>query len=281
MIFSKKEADIYIPDQTNFRDATHRTTHLAIGAHQDDLEIFAYHGIASCFEHESKSFGGITITNGSGSSRTGEFADHSDKWMMALRREEQRKAADLGKYSFVVQLDYESSEVKDGENLHVSNDILKVLSACSAETIYLHNPADKHPTHIGVLKKSLDALRKLPNDMKPKKLYACEVWRDLDWLLDEDKVALDVSLYPDLASELLKVFRTQIAGGKRYDLATLGRRRANATYYHSHAADSETELTWAIDLMPLLKDPSLTLEGFTLSLVDRFRIDIKKQLKGF
>ena len=33
--------------------------------------------------------------------------------------------------------------------------------------------------------------------------------------------------------------------------------------------------------MPLLKDPSLTLEGFTLSLVDRFRIDIKKQLKGF
>jgi hypothetical protein len=117
--------------------------------------------------------------------------------------------------------------------------------------------------------------------MKPKKLYACEVWRDLDWLLDEDKVALDVSLYPDLASELLKVFRTQIAGGKRYDLATLGRRRANATYYNSHAADAETELTWAIDLMPLLRDPSLTLEGFTLSLVDRFRMDIKKQLKGF
>jgi hypothetical protein len=57
-------------------------------------------------------------------------------------------------------------------------------------------------------------------------VLGCEVWRDLDWLLDSDKVALDSSAKPELAAALLKVFDSQISGGKRYDLATLGRRAA-------------------------------------------------------
>jgi len=38
----------------------------------------------------------------------------------------------------------------------------------------------------------------------------------------------------NLQFALLGVFESQIAGGKRYDLALMGRRRANATYFESH-----------------------------------------------
>ena len=42
-------ADFFAPDRKPLKEALGRTTHLAIGAHSDDLEIMAYHGIAECF----------------------------------------------------------------------------------------------------------------------------------------------------------------------------------------------------------------------------------------
>ena len=90
----------------------------------------------------------------------------------------------------------------------------------------------------------------------------CEVWRDLDWLDDAQKVVLDVSGRDSLAAALIGVFDSQIVGGKRYDLATMGRRRANATYYASHGVDAAEALTYAMDLTPLVTDD--TLEPSTL-----------------
>ena len=66
------------------------------------------------------------------------------------------------------------------------------------------------------------------------------MWRDLDWLMDADKVVFDVSAHENLQAALLGVFDSQICGGKRYDLATMGRRRANATYFASHGVDVST-----------------------------------------
>ena len=40
----------------------------------------------------------------------------------------------------------------------------------------------------------------------------------------------------------------QIAGGKRYDLASMGRRRANATYWGSHGVDETTGLSYGMDM---------------------------------
>ena len=54
------------------------------------------------------------------------------------------------------------------------------------------------------------------------------------------------------------VFDSQVTGGKRYDLATAGRRLAHATYYASHGTDEESALNFAMDLTPLVEDPSLT-----------------------
>ncbi|MEI9866262.1 MAG: hypothetical protein WDN00_17245 [Limisphaerales bacterium] len=59
-------------------------------------------------------------------------------------------------------------------------------------------------------------------------MIGCEVWRNLDWLGDNEKFLMDVSGHDKLAARLNGVFASQIAGGKRYDLATLGRRSANA-----------------------------------------------------
>ena len=55
---------------------------------------------------------------------------------------------------------------------------------------------------------------------------------------DARKVVLDLSGRENLLSSLLGVYDSQISGGKRYDLATIGRYRSNATYLESHSVDT-------------------------------------------
>jgi hypothetical protein len=112
------------------------------------------------------------------------------------------------------------------------------------------------------------------------KVYGCEVWRDLDWLPDEDKQALPVSARTNLAAALVGVFDSQVSGGKRYDLATAGRRLAHATYYASHGTDQESALSFAMDLTPLLDKPELAVSEYVLGFVDRFRADVEKRLRA-
>ena len=72
---------------------------------------------------------------------------------------------------------------------------------------------------------------------------------------DADKVVFDCSAHESLQAALLGVFDSQICGGKRYDLATMGRRKANATYFESHGVDEAQQLAYAMDLTPLVADP--------------------------
>ena len=113
MSIIQPNADVYIPDGVDFEEALKRTTHLAVGAHQDDLEIMAFDGILKCFEQENMWFMGIVLTNGGGSPRDGAFKDTTDEEMQEVRRLEQKKAADIGKYGALAQLDYPSSVVQD------------------------------------------------------------------------------------------------------------------------------------------------------------------------
>jgi hypothetical protein len=110
-------------------------------------------------------------------------------------------------------------------------------------------------------------------------VLGCEVWRDLDWLSDAEKVALDVSAHPRLARKLLGVFKSQIAGGKRYDLATLGRRAAHASFLTSQATDATTALTFAMDLTPLTENYALEVGDYVQGFLDRFREDVIARLK--
>jgi LmbE family N-acetylglucosaminyl deacetylase len=282
MKFSHPQADVFVPDNRRpAREALAAVTHLCVGAHQDDLEIMAHAGIADCLDTPGKAFGGVVVTNGAGSARTGPYAKYTDEQMQTVRRDEQRKAAQIGRYAIQLQLAHPSSDVKKPGHAGVAADLTQIFSGCRPEVVYLHNPADKHDTHIAVLLRCLEAIRALPAAQRPTRVLGCEVWRDLDWLVDTDKVALDAGRHPQLAADLLKVFDSQISGGKRYDLATLGRRAAHATYHTSHATDKMTGITWAVDLTPLVRDPQLSIEEFTLAHIDRLRADVAKRIRSF
>jgi hypothetical protein len=171
--------------------------------------------------------------------------------------------------------------VKSAKSAAVRGDLAAIFAACPAKIVYLHNPADKHDTHVAVFLRCLEALRALPKAKRPQQVLGCEVWRNLDWLVDTDKVLLDDSANPALAAKLIGVFQSQIAGGKRYDLAIAGRRLANATFHTSHATDRARAVTWAMDLTPLIRDPNLSVEKFTLAHLDRLRTDVSARLRKF
>ncbi|SPE31429.1 LmbE family protein (modular protein) [Candidatus Sulfopaludibacter sp. SbA3] len=180
MQFHNSSADFFVPDGASTEAALSRTTHLCISAHQDDIEIMAYHGIAECFGSKEKWFTGVVVTNGAGSPRSGIYAQYTDREMQQVRLVEQRKAAYVGDYSCQIQLGFTSAHVKNPNEAAVVEDLTQILRAAQPECVYLHNLADKHDTHIAVVMRSLAALRAV--DHKPKKVYGCEVWRDLDWL---------------------------------------------------------------------------------------------------
>jgi hypothetical protein len=107
-------AEIFVPDGTPVQDALVRTTHMGIGAHQDDLEIMAFDGILKCFQRNDRWFCGVVVADGSGSPRVDLYGDHTDAEMRTVRRQEQRKAAVVGEYGAQILLDYPSAVVKDG-----------------------------------------------------------------------------------------------------------------------------------------------------------------------
>lgn len=272
----------YVPDGLDLKAAMRRATHLAIGAHQDDLEIFAYHGIAECYGSDEQWFAGVTVTDGGGSARVGTYQDFTDEEMKAVRHDEQNRAAEIGKYAFQAQLGYPSKTVKQAEGAEVLvKELSELITACSPKVLYLHNPADKHDTHIAVLTQCIEALRTVPLESRPEKIYGCEVWRDLDWVDDESTIALPVDRYPDLAKKLIAVFESQVVGGKDYVSATLGRRAANATYFDSHSVDAANGFTYALDLSPFIEDDALTLEQYILPYLDRFKVDVLKRIETY
>jgi LmbE family N-acetylglucosaminyl deacetylase len=279
MKFHHRTAEIFVPDGVPVARALSRVTHLGIGAHQDDLEFMAFHGIAECFAGNKKWFGGVTCTNGSGSARAGKFKIFPDAQMMAVRRREQNAAAVAGKYGVMIQLDYPSRAVKSPSDAALKSDLKAILAATEPQVVYTHNPADKHDTHIGVVVAAIQALRELPRVRRPKRVIGCEVWRDLDWLPDADKVLMDVSSHDRIAAALNGIFVSQIAGGKRYDLATIGRRAANATFSESHATDKSSQVIVGMDLTPLVKDETQDIAGFIAGLIEKFSDDVKTRLR--
>ena len=278
MISLNPLARLVTPDGKSGPDAISRTTHLGIGAHQDDLEFMAFHGILACYDRTDRWFGGVTITDGRGSSRAGQFKDWSDDQIAAERVREQEAAAVIGQYSFIAQLGFGSAAVRDAGQTAVRNDLRRIFEATRPEVVYLHNLADKHDTHIGCALRSIEAMRQLPKADRPKMVYGCEVWRDLDWLVDEEKTAMPISARPELARALNEVFATQIAGGKRYDLAVLGRRTANATFSNAHSTDQESAMQWAMDLTPLVQDDSLDPVAYTVGFIDRLKADVTARI---
>jgi LmbE family N-acetylglucosaminyl deacetylase len=198
--------------------------------------------------------------------------------MMAIRRQEQNAAAVIGQYGVMLQLDFPSSAVKSPTDSALKSDLKQILAATRPQIVYTHNPADKHDTHIGVVAATIQAIRELPKDQRPAKVWGCEIWRNLDWMADSEKVLMDVSGRDNLAAAISGIFDSQIAGGKRYDLATQGRRSANATFFESHATDKATQVIYGIDLTPVVLNDDVDLLEYTCGFIQRFEQDVRQRL---
>lgn len=253
---SRPAAEVFIPDGTSWEAASARVTHLVVAAHADDVELMAWHAIL-----HAEGLAAVIVTDGHGST---------------TRLLEQKRAASRGNYAVMIWLDHASADVKQAAYSPLGSDLSAILSAVRARFVYTHNPADKHDTHVAVALHTVQALRANPSSVE--RVLGCEVWRALDWLQTEDKVTLDVSAVEDRLMPLIRAFDSQIAGGKRYDLAAAGRKRANATFLDSKAIDRSTAVEYAMDLTPLVRDPTLDITRWTLQLVERFAKDVEARL---
>jgi LmbE family N-acetylglucosaminyl deacetylase len=281
MHFQLDTAEIFVPDGLPETQALARTTHMAIAAHQDDIEIMAAGPILECFQKTDQWFTGVVATDGRGSPRDDLYRNYTDEEMRTVRFKEQRKAAIVGEYAAQVLLDYPSKTIKDGKNRQPVEDLVNLLRTAHPEIVFTHNLADKHDTHVSVALRVIAAIRSLPESARPKKLYGCEVWRDLDWMMDSDKISFDLTKHENLQAALLGVFDSQICGGKRYDLASMGRRRANATYFESHGVDVTLGMSYAMDLTPLVTDPGKDANTYVQEFINRFAKDVGERLMKF
>lgn len=272
-------AERHFPSGDYKKPNLERTTHLGIGAHPDDLEIIAIHGVLAAYDHPNKHFTGVVVTDGRGAPRSGPFENMNDDDLWKIRCEEQKQAANLGKYHAQLLLNHSSNVVKSSDRKIVIDDLKHIINVTKPEVIYTHNLLDKHDTHVAVTLCVIQALREIGVPPDFKKLYGIEAWRGLDWLVDEDKVSLDASSHCDLQIELLRVFESQITGGKRYDLATIARRQANATFNQSHEIDQSTHLVHGMDLTPLTRHPEIIIEDFVIRYINNLADDVYDRLK--
>lgn len=279
MKFHHNTAEIFVPDNLPQVQALTRTTHLCFAAHQDDIEIMAAQPILECFQQKDKWFTGVVVTDGCGSPRDGLYKEYTDEEMRLVRFKEQRKAAVVGEFAVQIMLDFPSKVIKDTSQREPVDDLLAILRATKPKFVYTHNLADKHDTHVAVALRVIEALRKLDQAERPERIVGCEVWRALDWMVNSDKLMMDLSSHENLQYALLGVFDSQIAGGKRYDLASMGRRRANATYWESHGVDEKIAVNYGMDMTPLMLDANLHPAEFVRQFVQRFAEDVQDRVK--
>ena len=272
--------EIFAPDGKPRDAALARITHLGIGAHSDDLEFMAFHGIIACYEQKEKWFGGVTCSDGSGSARTGRYATISDAEMRDIRRAEQNRAAALGRYGAMIHLAHPSARIRLPDNEMLREDLAAILRATRPDVVYTHNLADKHDTHVAVVVAAIQAMRSLPRGERPATVYGCEGWRGLDWMLDREKSLHDLSGHAALADTLNGVFDSQITDGKRYDLGVAGRRRANATFLDAYAVGATDSLALAMDLSPLVSDDTQDLADYVDGFISRFRDDVRQKIRA-
>lgn len=271
--------ELYIPDAVPEEQAWKRVTHLAIGAHQDDLEFMAFPAISECYREGKRGFFGIVLTDGVGSIRGSGDGGYSDREFAQIRRDEQRRAASLGNYGGIYQLAASSDELRTNPG-RIGEEIVELIKRLRPQEILLHSPFDKHKTHLAALVASLEALRRCAAACIPRRVIGCEVWRGHDWLPDARKLVLDASFDPSFATRLFEQFQSQIGPGKRYGDATIGRWLANATFYQPRAKDLHSRVSYGVDLTELVNDQSVSLAAFIQRHLDEFAVDVQTAWEG-
>ncbi|MFQ3578314.1 MAG: PIG-L family deacetylase, partial [Verrucomicrobiia bacterium] len=134
----------------------------------------AFHGICQCFRNPEQWFGGITCTDGRGSARNGVYEEMDEDLFARLRAKEQTTAAEIGCYSFVAQLGFTSQAMKSPADSEPARQLAEIIAQASPQILYTHNPFDRHPTHLAVLRSVLQALEWVPAAARPKVLLCAD-----------------------------------------------------------------------------------------------------------
>jgi len=141
---------------------------LCIAAHPDDTEIMAASEICRAYTNEDIEFFACITTDGGN-------AD--------VRNAEQREAAEIGKYTDLFLLGYSSNEIKGNSEQRIVNnygdiikDYINVINKIKPTTIITHNPFDTHATHKAVFNKVVEAIKSMPEELRPEMLFGGEVW---------------------------------------------------------------------------------------------------------
>jgi len=293
MTFKNKNARLFFPS-TSLQDLS-ATTHLCIAAHQDDIEIMAAGAILECFGKNT--FTGVVVTDGAGSPRAGHYAAFTDEDMRSARAVEQENAASIGQYNAQFQLGYTSSQAKDGNCQLLVNELADIIVATSPDIVFTHNFADKHDTHVAIAMRTLQALRQLPASSRPCAVYSMEVWRSLDWVCDAQKVLFDTSCNHELQKKLIAAHSSQISTAgeianeadeistngkltynKRYDIAALGRKQSNATFFESSKTDQILSAEYGIDITALVSNDQLSPVDFITEYISMFEQDVRARI---
>lgn len=271
--FTQPEADVFVPDGRAEDEALARVQLLGIGAHPDDLEIMAYHGIRAGQGQGGPRFGAVVCTDGTGAPRDDPDDDPESHALRHTRRDEQRAAARRGRYAVAIQLDHPSEAVRKDVAPELVDDLFAILDATRPRVVYTHCPTDRHATHVGVCVAALEALHRLPAGARPDQVLGCEVWGGLDWLPEEHAALLDLGADTASWSALMQVFVSQTKA-RPYHEGALGRSRANAVFRDAHRPGGHERLWRAMDLSPLLADGPPDLEDFVHARLAEFEQDV-------
>lgn len=301
----------YVPKSASGR----QVRYLAIAAHKDDVEMMAVEGIMAsrigmfgrggCENTNSSvqgvikdveasngstgtiagetaitnggaGFAAVVLTDGGACPRSALYEYVSDEDMALIRTAEQKRAAEIGGYEALYLFEMSSQEVKSRSAELIGGLVAVLKENPAVEVLYLHNLFDSHATHVGAALAAIEAVKKLEKEERPKKILGCELWRGLDWLSDEDKIALNVGGSAAVAEELLSVFDSQNSV-KRYDIAAEARRRANATFFASHKKDVTDEIIFAVDMTKLV-ETDMTAAEFVEEKIGNLKKSVLKNL---
>ena len=240
---------------------------VCICAHPDDCELMAIDGIQRGYRATKYTFACVVTTDGMDSERCGRYLKMTDKRMVNILMNEEKKAASIGRYNSVYFMNYSSEEARSQENEDIINEYVEIIKELKPRVVYTHSLLDRHPTHVAVAIKVINALRTMKKGDQPKVLYGCESERNLEWVDESKIVTFNVSKNMRLQRQLISVHKSQNLA-RDYVNAAMGRRFVNAVFNKVETKKNAKLTAKAINMTTLLRRREYPIKRYVMSFVD-------------
>lgn len=250
---------------------------VCICAHPDDCEIMAIDGIQRGYRASKYTFACVVTTDGADAERAGRYTKMEDQRMAHIMMNEQKKAANIGRYHAVYFMNYSNEEARNQENEDIVNEYVEIIKELKPRVVYTHSILDRHPTHVAVAIKVINAIRSMKKGDQPKVLYGCESERNLDWLDPSKVVTFNVSKNMRLQRQLIACHKSSNAS-RDYINACIGRRLVNAVFNRDEKKKTAKLTTKAINMTTLLRRKDFPIKRYAMSFVDDLYTEINDMM---